>query len=242
MLCYKCGGKMTGSASKGNGGRYYYYYYHCNKCGTRFRANEANASFEKLLQKLVFKDEVKELFKLAVTKRSKEMMKEEQKELIMVGVKLKKQKERKLCLDNNFLDGQITGSAYTDLKKMIDKDLISLTIRADELKRVKNNFVNDLSSGIEAVFSIHNIYNKSDIEGKQRVIGSIFPRKFIFEENKVRTEDINEVVRWVMSSGKALLKTKKRQPKSIFQLSPLVNPAGFEHYLLSDVYQIVTRG
>lgn len=226
MLCNKCGGKMTGSASKGNGGKYHYY--HCNKCGTRFSAPDANVSFEKLLQKLVFKDDVKKLFKLAVTRGSKAIMEEEQKDLKTVGVKLKRQKERNSCLNSNFLDGHITGRAYTDLKKVVDEDLFRLTQIEQELKQMKNNFTIDLSKGIDAVFNIRNIYDRSDIEGKQRVIGSIFPRKFVFEENKVRTEDINEVVRWVMNSGKALLKTKKGQPKSKFQLSPLVNPAGFE--------------
>ena len=75
----------------------------------------------------------------------------------------------------------LTPSVSTVLKIMIAKELTSLTLRVEALKRVNDNFVNDLSSGIEAVLSIHNIYDKSDIEGKQRVIGSIFQRKFIFE-------------------------------------------------------------
>lgn len=41
LICPRCGSKLTGSSSKGNGGKYYYY--HCNpKCGERFKAPEAN--------------------------------------------------------------------------------------------------------------------------------------------------------------------------------------------------------
>ena len=46
---------------------------------------------------------------------------------------------------------------------------------------------------------------------------------------------------WVVSSGKALLKTKKRQPKSIFQLSPLVELEGFEPSSKQGTDKLSTR-
>ena len=53
LECRKCGTRLTGSASKGNGGRYFYY--HCSKsCNERFKAKEANAVFVKELEKVAF--------------------------------------------------------------------------------------------------------------------------------------------------------------------------------------------
>ena len=49
LECRQCGGKLSGSASKGNGG--YYYYYHCQKgCNERFKAKEANHIFAEELK------------------------------------------------------------------------------------------------------------------------------------------------------------------------------------------------
>ena len=48
LICDCCGKKLTGSASKGNGGKYYYY--HCGKgCKRRFKVNN---DFEKTLSKI----------------------------------------------------------------------------------------------------------------------------------------------------------------------------------------------
>ena len=75
---------------------------------------------------------------------------------------------------------------------------------------------------------MNDIYQKIDLAGKQKLIGSIFPRKFILEENKVRTEEMNEVVRWYLNSGKALREIETGQPNSKSELSRLVAPTGIE--------------
>ena len=40
-------------------------------------------------------------------------------------------------------------------------------------------------SALKKLESIENQFNKSDIEGKRRIIGSIFPKKFQFENKKI---------------------------------------------------------
>ena len=51
LQCSKCGKKLTGSGSKGNGGRFFYY--HCSKgCKVRFRAEKANIEVSKLISKI----------------------------------------------------------------------------------------------------------------------------------------------------------------------------------------------
>lgn len=91
----------------------------------------------------------------------------------------------------------------------VENELIRLIIRSKELKTTKANQTYDLTKGINVMTNLHNLYDNSNIEGKQRIIGSTFPRNFIFEENKVRTEQINEAVRWITSIGKALRKNVK---------------------------------
>jgi hypothetical protein len=61
LICKKCGNNITGSASRGNGGRYHYSHCKCG-CKERFRASEANQDFNKLLRNFRVKPEVLDLF------------------------------------------------------------------------------------------------------------------------------------------------------------------------------------
>ncbi len=229
MLCQSCGGKMTGSASKGNGGRYYYY--HCNKCGTRFKATLANEAFERLLRKMTLTDGSKRLLKLMVAQKGEELLKNEQQEQKTVAMDLKKQQERKTRLMDSFLDGKIDGTEYSLLKPRVEDELTRLEIRSKELKTTKANLTRDLTKGIDMIANLYNLYDNSNLEGKQRIIGSIFPRNFIFEENKVRTEQMNEVVRWIISCSKALRQKEKGDNTGFSMLSPWVVRTGFEPVL-----------
>ncbi len=42
--------------------------------------------------------------------------------------------------------------------------------------------------------NIEKQFIKSDIDGKRRIIGSIFPKKIRFENKKVRTADVNPIL------------------------------------------------
>jgi hypothetical protein len=61
LVCRKCGENITGSGSRGNGGRLYYY--HCRKgCKERFRADTAHESLLKLLRSIQITSEAKKLY------------------------------------------------------------------------------------------------------------------------------------------------------------------------------------
>jgi site-specific DNA recombinase len=61
LICPKCGRMLTGSASKGYSA--YYNYYHCqHKCKVRFKAEDANEKFEKVLAGFAIRPERAEIF------------------------------------------------------------------------------------------------------------------------------------------------------------------------------------
>ncbi|MFD0778360.1 hypothetical protein ACFQZF_07680 [Flavobacterium myungsuense] len=59
--------------------------------------------------------------------------------------------------------------------------------------------------------SIECQYNESDIEGKRRIIGSIFPKKFQFDNKKVRTADLNPLFLRIASINELSQRIKKGQ-------------------------------
>lgn len=62
LECKICGGKLTGSGSKGRHGDIHYYY-HCQLgCKERFRAKDANTDFELFLKSFTIPDEILKLY------------------------------------------------------------------------------------------------------------------------------------------------------------------------------------
>ncbi len=226
MLCSKCNEKMTGSRSKGNGG--YYFYYHCNKCGTRVKADVANEVFEKLLKQLVLKNEVKELLHLAVKRMHKGASDDKKLALKQIEKDLAKQQKRKARLDERFIDEQIGANDYTHLNSIVKNSISNLHDKMHEIKSLNEHFSANLLKGLEVVSNLQNIYEKADIIGRRRIIGSTFPRKFVFEEKKVRTNEMNEVVRWMIKSNRTLQQKNSGQLSKNSKLSALVAGTRFE--------------
>lgn len=121
LKCASCGHKMTGSGSKGNGGRYFYY--HCPSCSSRYRADIANQKVEQLLENLSLEDEVKKLFIQMVKDVVKESRHNKDIELRTHQKDLSKLKQRKQRLEDNFLDGKIPAEDYSRLNQKISGEL-----------------------------------------------------------------------------------------------------------------------
>jgi hypothetical protein len=69
------------------------------------------------------------------------------------------------------------------------------------------------------VLNLDIAYDKAEASIKQRIVGSIFPEKFIFENNKVRTTKVNEMFDRVCRKIEGCSGNKKGQ-QSFYELLP----------------------
>ena len=83
-------------------------------------------------------------------------------------------------------------------------------------------------NGLKGLESIENQYIKSDLDNKRRLIGSIFPENFQFENKKVRTTDINPILDKIAQFNRVNRKNKKRDKSKKEDLSRCVLEAGLE--------------
>jgi cell division protein YceG involved in septum cleavage len=89
------------------------------------------------------------------------------------------------------------------------------------------------STDAKVVQSLDIAYEKGDTATKQRIIGSIFPKKFQFVNNQARTTIANELIDQICSKINAFNGNKKGQ-KPFYELLPCrVLPLGFELWLVS---------
>ncbi len=76
--------------------------------------------------------------------------------------------------------------------------------------------------------NLWNFYKRADFEGKQQIIGSIFPDKLLFEEKKYRTIAVNESIQLMCSIDNALQGSENKKAGKITDSPTLAPPVGLE--------------
>ena len=85
-----------------------------------------------------------------------------------------------------------------------------------------------VQNGLKGLENIENQYIKSDLDNKRRLIGSIFPENFQFENKKVQTADINPILDKIARFNSVNRKNKKRDKSKKEDLSRCVHKMGLE--------------
>jgi site-specific DNA recombinase len=65
-----------------------------------------------------------------------------------------------------------------------------------------------MTYGVTFLSKLPHYYSKTTLEGKQMMLGSIFPEKLIFSENTYRTAEPNEIVDFLATIDGALKSNK----------------------------------
>ena len=225
LLCPKCNNTLTASTSRGRSKNYSYY--HCiSPCNTRYKLEDANFWIKDYLKTLSLNTPVKKLFE--------EMIKEalyDEREKKQLGAKhYEKVKSIKAKLDrlqDIYLDGDIDKEEYLIGKTRYEN--IYIELKDKEIEAINEKEVLELyKKAINKVENIENQYIKGAIEAKRRIIGSIFPNNFQFENKKVRTADINPILLKITSVNGASQGKKKWNKSKKIDLSHSVNAEGFE--------------
>ncbi len=141
--------------------------------------------------------------------------------------KVKTIEDKLIRLKDLYIDQEIDKKGYLAAKERYEGIREELKSQETELKDIKNT-IEIYEKGIEKIASIEKQYIHSTLEDKRKIIGSIFPKKFQFENQKVRTADLNPILLKITSINKGLaLKNKKDKSKNI-DLSCMVGDEGFE--------------
>jgi site-specific DNA recombinase len=85
-----------------------------------------------------------------------------------------------------------------------------------------------LDSALKILAVIDKVYCESDHCGKRKLIDSIYPEKFTFEELRVRTAKKGDVFEFIYLINSTLNANKKGKNGNFYHLSQRVIPIGFE--------------
>ena len=214
--CSKCIRTLCGSASKGR--NQYYHYYHCSsRCGCRYKAVEVNNEFINLLSDFIPNPGAIELFKLVILDRYANDTIEFKEYKASLAKQLTEINNRQSKARELILTGDIDGTDYKDIKADCERKIVAVEAELAELaskKYSKSQLKPIIDKAITTFCNLNVIYSKASNEEKRRLIGSIFPEKFTFENLKHRTAKVSDAFRCIYLSNSVLINKKTGQKTS----------------------------
>lgn len=193
LECRICGKNISGSASKGNGGKYYYYHCTCG-CPERFKAEIANASFLEMLKSIKPNSMVLELNYEILLDTFEAKIKSDRSELAKIEEEISRNNQRLQNAQHLMLDAAISAHDYKEIKTQLTEANDELIRKKANMSALQEDFRTHLKIGATLLRDLDGFYQKATLSEKQLIIGSVFPEKLIFEKNQFRTNRINEAI------------------------------------------------
>jgi site-specific DNA recombinase len=101
------------------------------------------------------------------------------------------------------------------LKYEIEEAISKLGVEETKLREGIENYNGLVEDSLDIVQNLDKYYISKGTESKQRIVGSIFPEKLVFENNEYRTPRINKGVLLLCRGSRAFEGNKKRKhPKN----------------------------
>lgn len=227
LVCPDCGKNLTGSASKGNGGKYLYY--HCQPgCTQRVKADIAHSSFSNWLGNFSFKPEISALYLAVVEDVFKSEEADRTKEIRKIKVEIEEVNANLLKVEKKFVIDEIEKDSYKRLKDSYKQEEIELRDRLERLQSADAGFMEYMNYSCSILANLRQCYDLGDVVTKQKLIGSIFPEKLIFEKGKYRTTKKSELLNLLCWNGAGLEETQNKKSRKNAGQFALVARRGIE--------------
>ena len=116
-------------------------------------------------------------------------------------------------------------SRYTHAEKIEITEHLMLIFH---LSKVDDNLMAYITTATKVLRDLPNYYENATLSTRQRLIGSMYPEKLVYENKSYRTTRINEAARVICNPDGLLEGLKKGQASEIGSLSEQVTRIGFE--------------
>lgn len=204
LWCESCQKYLTSSYSRGKSGKRHPYY-HCQVqkgCG-RYPTKLVHDAFEDHIHEnyrfspgrvALYKEIMEDIF--AQNRKTKKGEQESlQSEIYQLDQKL-------LNLEVRFVEGDIDKTTFKRVKSRYESEILTLKERESSLDLFKSDFEQFLDYGLNILLNLGKLFRNETAEGKRIILGSMFGKKIIFQDGKVRTPEINQVLVFLSSFSK----------------------------------------
>jgi site-specific DNA recombinase len=126
------------------------------------------------------------------------------------------------------LDGEFSATEYKEMKYEIETELDKLNRDEIQHREGLENYDEKIDDCLELLLNLDKYYKTKNTEIKQKIIGSVFPEKLVFENNEYRTTKLNDVVALICPTDKGFGKKKGGKKTELSVSSLRVESEGFE--------------
>ena len=210
MVCPVCGRAITGSSSKGNGGRYGYYHCNRNSKHIRKRAEKVNEDFIKYISCLVPNDTVLNLYKEVLDDMKGEKRENNRVEAAKLKVSLDGIQKRIAKAKDMFVDGDLS---KVDKDEIVNRNQREADIIQQKIDMLlcpdKQQLDAKMKYSISLLANLDKVFRDAPVEVKVKLLGSMFPDKIEFDGKNYRTKSYNKVLDLIYQQTNELQSPKK---------------------------------
>lgn len=200
LQCPRCGGTLTGSASKGTGGLYYYY--HCMKgCKERISADRVNKRFVDALSTITASKNVIDTYYRIMADKFKATGKDKSYAMNKLQEQIDKNRERLNKARQMMLDNEIDAKEHREIKKEYESVIDGLVRQKMQISLIDDEYRKYLDFSNILLKNLDKGYEQADLTNKQKIISVIFPEKLVFENNGFRTNKVRKILERICATG-----------------------------------------
>ena len=229
LICPVCGHALTGSESKGNGGKYAYY--HCCHDGKhiRKRAEEVNESFARYVSCLTPNETILQLYEKILFDIRDEKNVENRKEADKLCEQINKLNKRIEQAQDMYIDRELSKTEKDEAVARYQKEIEILQHRTDILSNPNRGKLEPkLKYSMSLLDNMERFIRDAPVEAKIKLLGSIFPEKIEFDGENYRTTGYNKVLDLIYQHTNELREPQKKIGERNDSFSNSVPRAGIE--------------
>lgn len=137
VRCEECGNYVTGSTSKGNGGKYHYYHCHTNKCdryGKTMRKEDVEDEFKQILDEASLNPDFIEVVKETAKQHYEQKQQANRRKKKQYQKELTELKERRERIFEMREDGSYSKEEFKERKDEVEDEIMAVEISLSECK------------------------------------------------------------------------------------------------------------
>lgn len=211
LVCPVCGHSLTGSTSKGNGGKYTYY--HCANDGKHLRvsADKVNEGFAKFVGCLKPNEVVMDLYREILQDLRCEHNKDIIRKVEALKREVKETEEKLAVIDEKLCCGTIADETHERISNNCLHKIDELNQQITMLSEGRKGTREKIDYSISLINNLTKVMTDAPVIVKCKLIGSMFFDKIEFDGKNYRTTNYNRVLDLIFQETNILRGNKKEE-------------------------------
>ncbi len=229
LECERCGGRLTGGRSRGNGGVYWYYHCYAKACKGTTAARIVHEGFENRLRELTVPPEVAELYIEILKDVENSSDTERSQTTVALNLRLAELEGKLGEADVSYFEGQLEKDSYERVKQHYMDHRSDALAELARLEARDNDLVLHARFGLSLLSDLPNYWASAPIDVKREIVGLMFNGILVYEKLTLRTPNLHPIF--------DLFNAKKSEYKQDRPPEMVTGPEGYRVRDLNPCYR-----